>query len=57
LVNQALDPGTGSVQEKEKAYLVKIIAKVNDLFEGELSDDDRLVVLRYVCNRAIFSWR
>jgi type I restriction enzyme R subunit len=40
--------GTGSVQEKEKAYLVEIIAKVNDLFEGELTDDDRLVYVNNV---------
>jgi type I restriction enzyme R subunit len=42
------DPGTGSVQEKEKAYLVEIIAKVNDLFEGDLTDDDRLVYVNNV---------
>lgn len=40
--------GSGSVQEKEKAYLVQIIAKVNDLFEGELTDDDRLVYVNNV---------
>ena len=36
------DPGTGTVQEKEKAYLVEIIAKVNDLFDGDLTDADQL---------------
>jgi type I restriction enzyme R subunit len=35
--------GTGSVQEKQKDYLVEIIQKVNGLFEGELSDNDQLV--------------
>lgn len=40
--------GTGSVQEKEKAYLVEIIARVNDLFEGDLTDDDRLVYVNNV---------
>jgi len=40
--------GTGSVQEKEKAYLLEIIAKVNDLFQGELTDDDRLVYVNNV---------
>ncbi|MFM8330905.1 MAG: type I restriction endonuclease subunit R [Candidatus Methylumidiphilus sp.] len=40
--------GSGSVQEKEKAYLVEIIAKVNDLFEGELTEDDRLVYVNNV---------
>ncbi|MBG0798860.1 type I restriction endonuclease subunit R [Methylocystis sp. L43] len=34
--------GAGAVQEKEKARLAEIIAKLNDLFEGDLSDDDQL---------------
>jgi len=40
--------GSGSVQEKQKALLAEIIAKVNDLFVGELSDDDRLVYVNNV---------
>lgn len=40
--------GTGGVQEKQQAYLVEIIAKVNGLFEGELSDDDQLVYVNGV---------
>jgi len=35
--------GSGSIQEKEKALLAEIIARVNDLFEGELTDDDQLI--------------
>ena len=42
------DTGSGSVQEKEKALLTEIIAKVNDLFEGELSEDDKLVYVNNV---------
>jgi type I restriction enzyme R subunit len=42
------ETGAGSVQEKEKAYLTEIIAKVNDLFEGDLTDDDRLVYVNHV---------
>ncbi|WLA11505.1 DEAD/DEAH box helicase family protein [Xanthomonas translucens] len=34
--------GSGSVQEKQQAYLVEIIEKVNGLFQGELTDDDQL---------------
>ena len=37
------EAGSGSVQEKEKALLNEIIEKVNDLFEGELTDQDKLV--------------
>lgn len=40
--------GSGSVQEKEKALLVEIIAKVNDLFEGDLTDSDQLVYVNNV---------
>jgi len=42
------EAGSGSVQEKEKARLGEIIAKVNDLFKGELTDDDRLVYVNHV---------
>jgi type I restriction enzyme R subunit len=40
--------GSGSVQEKQQAYLNEIIQKVNGLFEGELSDDDQLVYVNGV---------
>ena len=47
-----LDPlteaGGGSVQEKERARLNEIIEKVNTLFEGELSDQDKLVYVNNV---------
>ena len=42
------EAGGGSLQEKEKALLAEIIAKVNDLFEGELTDDDQLVYVNNV---------
>ncbi len=47
-----LDPiteaGSGSVQAKEKAWLAEIIAKVNDLFDGELTEQDKLVYVNNV---------
>lgn len=47
-----LDPitaaGSGSIQEKEKAFLKAIIEKVNDLFAGDLSDQDKLVYVNNV---------
>jgi type I restriction enzyme R subunit len=47
-----LDPlgasGTGQVYDKEKVMFDAIIKKVNDLFEGELSDDDKLVYVNTV---------
>src|SRR5687767_5196445 len=47
-----LDPigetGTGAVREKQTAYLSAIIAKVNDLFEGDLTDNDKLVYVNDV---------
>jgi type I restriction enzyme R subunit len=47
-----LDPlsgaGSGMVQQKQKAWLYEIITKVNELFEGELTDDDKLVYVNNV---------
>ncbi len=42
------ETGSGKVQEKEKVLLAEIIAKVNDLFEGELTEDDKLVYVNNV---------
>lgn len=42
------ESGGGSVQEKEKARLEEIITRVNDLFDGELTEDDRLVYVNNV---------
>jgi type I restriction enzyme, R subunit len=47
-LNPLTESGGGSVQEKEKARLAEIITKVNDLFEGELTEDDRLVYVNNV---------
>ncbi|MFN0022198.1 MAG: hypothetical protein ACKVP0_28445, partial [Pirellulaceae bacterium] len=47
-----LDPiteaGSGELRDKEKAYRVEIIEKVNDLFQGELTDQDKLVYVNNV---------
>jgi len=42
------ESGGGRVQDKEKALLSEIVQKVNDLFEGELTDDDKLVYVNNV---------
>lgn len=50
--NPKLDPltdtGTGEPQEKQKVLLSEIVQKVNDLFEGELTEDDKLVYVNNV---------
>jgi type I restriction enzyme R subunit len=50
--NPKLEPlaeaGGGSLHDKQKALLAEIIQKVNDLFEGELTDDDKLVYVNNV---------
>ena len=50
--NPKLDPitevGGGSVQQKQKARLSEIIQKVNDLFEGDLTEQDKLVYVNNV---------
>ncbi len=40
--------GSGSVQDKDKALLAEILARVNDLFQGELTDDDQLIYVNNV---------
>lgn len=34
--------GSGTLQEKEKALLAEILAKLNDLFQGDVTDGDQL---------------
>jgi type I restriction enzyme R subunit len=43
-----LAPGGGTVQDKDKALLSEIIAKLNDLFTGDLTDDDKVIYVRSV---------
>ena len=40
--------GSGAVQDKEKELLEAIIARVNDLFDGELTPGDKLVYVNNV---------
>lgn len=42
------EAGSGSVQEKEKALLREIIARVNDLFGGDTTEGDQLVYVNSV---------
>jgi type I restriction enzyme R subunit len=42
-----MGPGGGGVHDKHKAELAEIIAKLNAIFSGELSDND---TLPYVCS-------
>jgi len=50
--NSRLEPiteaGRGSVQEKQKAYLSDVIKRVNELFEGDLTEQDKLVYVNNV---------
>ncbi len=47
-VEAAYGAGSGSVQEKEKARLGEIIAKVNDLFGADTTEGDKLVYVNDV---------
>ncbi|MGE0621117.1 MAG: type I restriction endonuclease subunit R [Pseudomonadales bacterium] len=42
------EAGSGEVREPEKAYLREIIEKVNDLFQGDLTDNDKLIYVNNV---------
>jgi type I restriction enzyme, R subunit len=50
--NPTLEPiveaGSGLMYDKEKARLSEVIEKVNELFKGELSDQDKLVYVNHV---------
>ncbi|MGA2706593.1 MAG: type I restriction endonuclease subunit R, partial [Isosphaeraceae bacterium] len=50
--NPRLEPiteaGGGSVQEKQRARLNEIIQRLNELFEGDLTDQDKLVYVNNV---------
>jgi type I restriction enzyme R subunit len=50
--NPKLEPlsevGGGSLHEKQKAFMSEIVQRVNDLFEGDLTDDDKLVYVNNV---------
>ena len=47
--------GSGSVQDKEKTLLAEILNKLNDLFQGDLSDDDKLVYANAVRGKLLES--
>jgi type I restriction enzyme R subunit len=51
------ETGTGQVQEKQKALLDEIIAKVNELFEGELTDADKLAYVYVIKEKLLESER
>jgi type I restriction enzyme R subunit len=40
--------GTGQVQSQHKTLLDAVIAKLNSLFEGQLTDSDKLVYVNNV---------
>jgi type I restriction enzyme R subunit len=42
------EAGSGGVQDKQKAWLSEIIQQVNDLFDGDLTDQDKLVYVNHV---------
>jgi type I restriction enzyme R subunit len=50
--NPKLEPitevGSGRIQEKQKAFLDEIIKRVNDLFEGDLTPQEKLVYVNNV---------
>jgi type I restriction enzyme R subunit len=45
------EAGSGAVHERQRAWLSEIVAKLNDLFEGELTDQDKLVYVNDVLSR------
>lgn len=48
LLDPLTEVGGGEIRDKEKAYLGEILEKVNDLFQGDLTDQDKLVYVNNV---------
>jgi type I restriction enzyme R subunit len=42
------ETGTGTLQDKEKALLAEILAKLNDLFQGDVTENDQLIYVNNV---------
>ena len=49
------EPGTGQVQDKEKIKLSEIVQKVNDLFDGELTEHDMLAFVNNIKGKMLES--
>jgi type I restriction enzyme R subunit len=50
-------PGSGQLQDKDKVRLSEIVAKVNDLFDGELTDHDMLAFVENIKGKMMESDR
>ena len=49
------EAGSGSINEKERARLAEIIARVNELFEGDLTDGDQLSLVNHLKEKLLES--
>lgn len=49
------DTGSGQIQEPERAYLKEIISRVNDLFGGDATENDKLVYVNHVKGKLLES--
>jgi type I restriction enzyme R subunit len=49
------EAGSGSVQEKQTAYLSEVIEKLNDLFGGDTTDGDQLSYARTLAEKTLES--
>ncbi|WP_149589517.1 type I restriction endonuclease subunit R [Tabrizicola flagellatus] len=47
------EAGSGQARDPEKVRLAEIISRVNDLFEGSLTDDDKLVYVNEVLRKKL----
>lgn len=51
VVKPLIDLGSGKINDRERARLGEIIAKINALFEGELTDNDKVQFTMGIVNR------
>lgn len=52
-LNPATELGSGQVRDPDKLRLDEIIERVNDLFDGDLTDDDKLVYVNEVLRKKL----
>jgi type I restriction enzyme R subunit len=48
-----IDPGTGMVREPKVDRLGEIIERINDLFAGEITDEDALHYARWILDKTV----
>jgi type I restriction enzyme, R subunit len=55
LLEPLSEAGSGQVQDKQKAWMSEIIEKVNEIFSGDLTDEDQVAFVQHVRGKLLES--